>query len=168
MLLSLSRGGVAMHSKSKRAAAAHMPDMVSVSVSRAKSMLEGGRVARGHEVFGQQGRPRLWHDRLETQFFRQLVRGTRFFPISRAKSMLEGGRVARGHEVFGQQGRPRLWHDRLETQFFRQLVRELGSSLPIMETSFLSPTWLYNFPFPSLALLAVLSSLSGRRGFSDP
>ena len=46
-----------------------MPDMVSVSVSRAKSMLEGGRVARGHEVFGQQGRPRLWHDRLETQFF---------------------------------------------------------------------------------------------------
>ena len=52
-----------------------MPDMVSVSVSRAKSMLEGGRVARGHEVFGQQGRPRLWHDRLETQFFRRLVRG---------------------------------------------------------------------------------------------
>ena len=48
-----------------------MPDMVSVSVSRAKSMLEGGRVARGHEVFGQQGRPRLWHDRLETQFFRE-------------------------------------------------------------------------------------------------
>ena len=51
-----------------------MPDMVSVSASRAKSMLEGGRVARDHEVFGQQGRPRLWHDRLETQFFRQLVR----------------------------------------------------------------------------------------------
>ena len=52
-----------------------MPDMVSAFVSRAKSMLEGGRVARGHEVFGQQGRPRLWHDRLETQFFRRLVRG---------------------------------------------------------------------------------------------
>jgi len=80
-------------------------------VSQPLACWSSGRVHKAPS-FVQQLLPRLWHDRLETEFLR--------------RPCVDSVLSLKGH---CQQGRPRVWHDRLETEFFTTTMRGLGSSL---------------------------------------